>query len=50
MTWLLLAGMVLILGLQVLGIYLVHEWHAWTKLTFVPWFVSISNAVNPERK
>lgn len=22
----------------------------WIKLTFVPWFVSISNAVNPERK
>lgn len=49
-AWLVLGGIAVLLAGEVAVLWLAHRWFAWTKLTLVPWLLSISNAVNPERK
>ena len=49
-NWILVIGFIIVIALQLVQIDLTWKSWSWVKLTFVPWFVSIGNAVNPDKK
>jgi hypothetical protein len=49
-NWILVIGFIIVVALQLVQLYVTSTKLDWLRAVLIPWFVSISKAVNPDHK